>query len=55
MIEMLLMYVKAFAVGGLLCAIGQVLLMKTKLTNARILVGYVSAGEIGRASCRERV
>ena len=46
MIEMLLMYVKAFAVGGLLCAIGQVLLMKTKLTNARILVGYVSAGVI---------
>jgi len=46
MIEMLLMYVKAFVVGGLLCAIGQVLLMKTKLTNARILVGYVTSGVV---------
>lgn len=44
--KMLLMYVKAFAVGGVLCAIGQVLIMKTKLTSARILVGYVTAGVI---------
>jgi len=44
--EMLLMYVKAFVVGGVLCAIGQVLIMKTKLTSARILVGYVTAGVI---------
>ena len=44
--KMLLMYVKAFAVGGVLCAIGQVLIMKTKLTSARILVGYVTVGVI---------
>jgi len=36
--------VKAFAVGGLFCALGQMLLMKTKWTPARILVGYVVAG-----------
>lgn len=44
--EMLLMYVKAFFVGGVICAIGQMLIMKTKLTSARILVGYVTAGVI---------
>ena len=44
--DMLLMYVKAFAVGGLLCSIGQILIMKTKLTSARILVGYVTVGVI---------
>lgn len=40
------MYVKAFIVGGLLCVIGEVLLLKTQLTSARILVGYVTAGVI---------
>ena len=40
------MYPKAFVVGGLLCAIGQLLIMKTKLTSARILVGYVTCGVI---------
>ena len=40
------MMVKAFVVGGALCAIGQVLIMKTQLTSARILVGYVTAGVI---------
>lgn len=44
--EMLFMYVKAFVVGGVICTIGQVLIMKTKLTSARILVGYVTAGII---------
>lgn len=39
-------YIKAFAVGGLLCLIGQVLIDKTKLTPARILVGYVITGVI---------
>ncbi|HIS60547.1 MAG TPA: stage V sporulation protein AE [Candidatus Faecousia faecipullorum] len=39
-------YVKAFLVGGLLCLIGQVLMDKTKLTPARILVGYVVTGVI---------
>lgn len=37
-------YVKAFLVGGLLCLIGQVLIDKTKLTPARILVSYVVIG-----------
>lgn len=45
-VNMLLMYVKAFFVGGLICAFGQVLIMKTQLTSARILVGYVTAGVI---------
>ena len=39
-------YLKAFLVGGLLCLIGQILVDKTKLTPARILVGYVVAGVI---------
>ena len=39
-------YIKAFAVGGLLCLIGQVLIDKTKLTPARILVSYVVIGVI---------
>lgn len=37
-------YLKAFVVGGLLCMIGQVLIDKTKLTPARILVSYVIIG-----------
>ena len=37
-------YLKAFFVGGLFCLIGQILIDKTKLTPARILVGYVVAG-----------
>lgn len=39
-------YVKAFVVGGILCVIGQILIDRTKLTPARILVGYVVAGVI---------
>ena len=46
MLENALMYVKAFVVGGTLCAIGQFLILKTQLTSARILVGYVTAGVI---------
>ena len=37
-------YVKAFLIGGLLCLIGQILIDKTKLTPARILVSYVVIG-----------
>ena len=37
-------YLKAFILGGVLCAIGQILIDKTKLTPARILVSYVVAG-----------
>ena len=39
-------YLKAFVFGGLLCAIGQLLIDKTKLTPARILVGYVVIGVV---------
>ena len=39
-------YLKAFAVGGLLCLIGQILIDKTKLTPAKILVSYVVIGVI---------
>lgn len=41
-----MMYLKAFAVGGLLCVIAQILIDKTKLTPARILVGYVVSGAL---------
>lgn len=37
-------YLKAFLVGGLLCLIGQILIDKTTLTPARILVSYVVIG-----------
>lgn len=39
-------YLKAFAVGGIICLIGQLLIDRTKLTPARILVGFVVAGVI---------
>ena len=42
--EMLFGLLKAFFVGGLICLIGQILLDNTKLTPARILVGFVVAG-----------
>lgn len=37
-------YLKAFIIGGLFCLIGQILIDKTKLTPARILVSYVVIG-----------
>ena len=42
----MLMCLKAFLVGGLLCAIGEFFVMKTAATPARILVGYIVAGVI---------
>ncbi len=39
-------YLQAFLVGGVLCLIGQILIDKTNLTPARILVSYVVAGVI---------
>ena len=39
-------YLKAFLVGGAICAVGQLLLDKTKLTPARILVCFVVLGVI---------
>ena len=44
--ETLLEYVRAFLVGGLICMIAQILIDKTKLTPARILVSYVVTGVI---------
>ena len=44
--ELFLSCVKAFVIGGILCAIGQILIDYTKLTPARILVSYVVAGVI---------
>lgn len=37
-------YIKAFICGGIICAIGQILIDKTKLTPAKILVSFVVAG-----------
>lgn len=37
-------YIKAFVFGGILCAVGQILIDRTKLTPARILVGFVISG-----------
>ena len=37
-------YLNAFLCGGLLCAVGQILIDRTRLTPARILTGYVVAG-----------
>ena len=42
----MLEYGKAFLCGGLLCVIGQLLIDKTPLTPAKILVSYVTAGVI---------
>ena len=39
-------YLKAFMVGGLFCVVGQLLIDKTKLTPARILVAYVVSGVV---------
>ena len=39
-------YIKAFVIGGLFCVIAQLLIDKTKLTPARILVSYAMAGVI---------
>lgn len=43
---MWLMYLKVFLVGGAICAIGQILIDKTRLTPARILVSFVVAGVV---------
>ena len=40
------MITKAFIVGGIICIIGQILIDKTKLTSARILVIFVTTGTI---------
>lgn len=42
-------YLNAFLCGGLLCAVGQILIDRTQLTPARILTGYVTAGVLLQA------
>jgi len=42
--EVAMMYLKAFLTGGLLCALGECLVLRTRLTPARILVCYILAG-----------
>jgi len=44
--DMLMTYINAFVVGGIICSIGQILIDKTKLTPARILVLFVTSGVI---------
>ena len=39
-------YIKAFMVGGIFCAIGQIFIDKTALTPAKLLTGYVCSGVI---------
>ena len=44
--EIFMEYLKVFITGGIICTIGQILIDKTKLTPARILVIFVTAGVI---------
>ncbi len=46
MSDILLQFIRTFIVGGALCVVAQILIDKTKLTPARILVSYVVAGVI---------
>ncbi len=39
-------YIRAFVVGGLICTVGQILIDRTKLTPARIMVLYVTGGVV---------
>ena len=41
-------FVRCFVIGGLICIVGQILIDKTKLTPARILVIFVTTGAILR-------
>lgn len=44
--EVFLTYLKVFAVGGFVCMLGQILINKTKMSSARILVTYMLIGVI---------
>lgn len=44
--EIFLIYLKVFAVGGLVCMLGQILINKTKMSSARILVLYMLIGAV---------
>lgn len=43
---MLLAYLRCFVVGGLICLLGQILIIKTTITSSRILVLFVCIGAI---------
>lgn len=45
-VEIFLTYLKTFLVGGAICALGQILIDKTKMTPARILTSFVVAGVV---------
>ena len=47
-----MLLLRCFIVGGLICVVGQILIDKTKLTSARILVLFVTVGNV-RASLTE--
>jgi len=47
--EIVLTFIKAFAVGGLICLVAQILINKTKLTAGKILVYFMLAGVILQA------
>ena len=44
--DIFLRYLQVFAVGGLVCFIGQILINKTKMTSARILVLFLTLGVV---------
>lgn len=46
MAQALFMYLKVFLVGGLICLLAQILIIRTKLTPARILVIFLMAGAV---------
>ncbi len=48
--EIFLMYLRVFVTGGLFCLLGQILINKTKMTSARILVFFLSIGVILEAT-----
>lgn len=46
MVASILMYLKVMLVGGLICMIGQILVIRTKITTARILVLFLMVGAV---------
>lgn len=50
MLEIFLTYLKVFLIGGTICLLGQILIIKTKLTSSRILVLFVCIGAVLEAA-----
>ena len=46
MLDALMIYLRVFLVGGLICLIAQILIIRTKLTSARILVLFLMIGAV---------